>query len=80
MHRFSRLAAASALLTPAAAALAFLVIQMSFIPCVPTVAAIKQETRSWKWTGASVGILLVASVTVGFVVYHLAQWLTLGSA
>jgi ferrous iron transport protein B len=60
-------------LTPAAA-LAFLVIQMSFIPCVATMAAIRQETQSWKWTTASAGILLVASVSVGFTVYHLAQW------
>jgi ferrous iron transport protein B len=60
-------------ITPAAA-LAFLVIQMSFIPCVATMAAIKQETRSWKWTGASAGILLGASLTVGFAVYHLAYW------
>jgi len=57
-------------ITPAAA-LAFLVIQMSFIPCVATMAAIKQETRSWKWTAASAGILLVASLSVGFAVYHL---------
>ena len=42
-------------------ALAFLVVQMLFIPCVATVAAIKQETRSWRWTLANVGFLLVIS-------------------
>ncbi len=66
------LAAALAGTVPPAAALAFLVIQMSFIPCVATLAAIKQETRSWKWTAASAGLLLVASLSVGFAVYHLA--------
>jgi ferrous iron transport protein B len=66
-------AALAGTLTPAAA-LAFLVIQMSFIPCVATMAAIKQETRSWRWTAASAGILLAASVSVGFTVYHLAYW------
>ena len=44
----------AAVLTPAAAA-AFLVVQMTFIPCVATVAAIRQESRSWRWTGASLG-------------------------
>jgi ferrous iron transport protein B len=56
-----------------AAALAFLVIQMSFIPCVATLAAIRQETRSWRWTLASAGMLLAASLSVGLVVYQVAQ-------
>ncbi len=56
-----------------AAALAFLVIQLSFVPCVATVAAIRQETRSWKWTALSVGLLLVVSLTVGAIIYHLGQ-------
>jgi ferrous iron transport protein B len=65
--------ALAAALTPAAA-LAFLVVQMLFIPCVATVAVIKQETRSWRWTGLSVGLLLVLSMVGGFVAYHLAGW------
>ncbi|KAF0108136.1 MAG: ferrous iron transport protein B [Anaerolineaceae bacterium] len=56
-------------ITPAAA-LAFLVIQMTFIPCVATVAAIKQETRSWKWTLFSVALMLAASLTIGMLVYR----------
>jgi ferrous iron transport protein B len=39
-----------------AAGLAFLVFQILFIPCVGTLAAIHQETKSWKWTLASVGM------------------------
>jgi ferrous iron transport protein B len=58
-------------LTPAAA-LAFLVIQMLFIPCVATVAAIKQETRSFGWTAFSVGLLLALSVGGGVAVYQVA--------
>jgi len=65
-------AALSGTMTPAAA-LAFLVVQMLFIPCVATVAVIKQETRSWKWTAFSVGLLLVISVTAGIVVYQVAS-------
>jgi len=56
-------------ITPAAA-LAFLVIQMTFIPCVATMAAIKQETRSWKWTLFSVTLMLVASLTIGILIYR----------
>jgi ferrous iron transport protein B len=59
----------SSVLDPAAA-LSFLVTQMLFIPCVATVAAIKQETHSWKWTAFSVGLLLVLSLLAGIVVYQ----------
>jgi ferrous iron transport protein B len=55
-----------------AAALAFLVIQMTFIPCVATVAAIKQET-GWRWTGFSVGLLLIISLCFGTLVYQVAH-------
>jgi ferrous iron transport protein B len=58
-----------------AAALAFLVVQMSFVPCVATIAAIRQETRSWKWTAVSVGLLLVISLAAGTVVYQVARLL-----
>jgi ferrous iron transport protein B len=61
-------------LTPAAA-LAFLVVQMLFVPCVATVAAIKQETKSWAWTAFSVGLLLSLSLTAGIAVYHLVSWI-----
>jgi ferrous iron transport protein B len=64
----------AAAVTPAAA-LAFLVIQVTFVPCVATVAAIHQETRSWKWTALSVGLLLVISLTVGTVVYQVGRLL-----
>ena len=65
-------AALAGVLTPAAA-LAFLVVQMLFIPCVATVAAIKQETRSWGWTAFSVGLLLCISLLGGIAVYQLAK-------
>jgi ferrous iron transport protein B len=53
-----------------AAALAFLVIQVTFIPCVATTAAIKQETNSWKWTFISVLLLLATSLSLGLLVYR----------
>jgi len=55
------------------AALSFLVVQMLFIPCVATVATIKQETESWKWTAFSVGFLLAISFAAGIVVHQLAR-------
>lgn len=55
------------------AALAFLVVQMLFIPCVATVAAIRQETKSWGWTVFSVGLLLVISLAGGILAYQLAS-------
>jgi Fe2+ transport system protein B len=61
-----------------AAALAFLVVQMLFIPCVATVAVIKQETDSWRWTVFSVILLLVISLGAGVLVYQGARLLGLG--
>ncbi len=62
----------SGALTPAAG-LAFLAVQMLFIPCVGTVAAIRQETAGWKWTCFSLVFLLVVSFGVGIGMYQLAS-------
>jgi ferrous iron transport protein B len=59
-------------LTPAAG-LAFLVVQMTFIPCEATMAAIKQETGSWKWPAFSAGLLLIISFGAAVIVYQLAR-------
>jgi ferrous iron transport protein B len=62
----------AAVLTTAAAA-AFLVVQMTFIPCVATVAAIKNESRSWRWTGANLGLMLVVAMFMGIIVYQVGS-------
>jgi ferrous iron transport protein B len=59
-------------LTPAAA-LAFLAAQMLFVPCVATVAVIRQETRSWRWTGLSILLPLAVSLVLGIAIYHGAR-------
>jgi ferrous iron transport protein B len=59
-------------MTPAAM-LAFLVFQILFIPCVGTVAAIQQETKSWKWTAASVGMQLALSLGSAVAVYQIGR-------
>ncbi|UCC77960.1 MAG: ferrous iron transport protein B [Anaerolineales bacterium] len=57
------------------AGLAFLVTQMLFVPCVSTVATIKQESDSWGWTLFSVLFLLVVSLAGGVVAYQAARLL-----
>jgi ferrous iron transport protein B len=69
------LAMALAGVLTAPAALAFLVVQMLFVPCVATVAAIKQETKSWGWTAFSVSLLLALSLAGGILAYQVASGL-----
>lgn len=59
-------------LTPAAG-LAFLVAQITFVPCAATLAVIRQETGAWKWPAVSIGLLLVISLSAATLVYHLAR-------
>jgi ferrous iron transport protein B len=66
-----------AALTPAAG-LAFLIVQMLFIPCVSTVAAIWQETRSARWTLFNLAFLLLVSFGTSIVVYQGARLLGWG--
>jgi ferrous iron transport protein B len=56
-----------------ASGLAFLTISILFIPCAATVAAIRQETGSWKWTLFNVGFMLALSVGAGIAVYAIAS-------
>jgi len=53
------------------AALAFLVVQMLFIPCAATVAVIRQETGTWKQAAVSVGLLLFIALLAGIVTHCL---------
>jgi ferrous iron transport protein B len=55
-----------------ASALSFLVVTMLFVPCMATVAVIRQETNSWGWTLLNVALLLGISIAAGAGVYHLA--------
>jgi ferrous iron transport protein B len=64
----------STVLVPAAAA-AFLVVIMTFIPCVATMTAIKQESRSWRFVGANIGLMLVVAFGLGILVYQVGSLL-----
>lgn len=69
------LAATLAALVAPATGLAFLAVVMLFIPCVATVAVMRAETRSWRWTLFSVVLLLAIALAAGIAVYHGARWL-----
>jgi ferrous iron transport protein B len=65
-------------ITPASAFI-FLLVQMLFIPCIATVAAIKQETSSWKFTIHTVLISLFISLSVGIAGYQFMKLFDLGT-
>jgi ferrous iron transport protein B len=62
-----------------ASALAFLVVQVLFIPCAATVAVIHQETKSWRWTAFSVGFQLLLSFSMAILVFQVARLAMLGT-
>jgi len=49
-------------------AVALMVFVLLYIPCLATIAAIKKETGSWKWTGFSVAYQLVLAYIVALLV------------
>jgi len=58
-----------------ASGLAFMVSQLLFIPCVATVAALRQESRSWRLTFLNILYLFALSATVSIAVFQAARWL-----
>ena len=56
-------------------ALAFLVILMIFIPCVPTITVMRQEMEDWKWFAFSIIFMLCLSLAAGIAAYHAASFL-----
>jgi ferrous iron transport protein B len=62
-----------------ASALAFLVVQVLFIPCAATVAVVHRETRSWRWTAFSVGFQLLLSFSMAILVFQVARLAMLGT-
>ncbi|MBL5766224.1 ferrous iron transport protein B [Heyndrickxia sporothermodurans] len=51
-------------------AYSFLVFVLLYIPCVATVAAIRNEAGSWKWTLFGIGYSLVIAYALSFVIYQ----------
>lgn len=63
---------------PTASALSFLAATMLFIPCVATVAVMKQETASWRWTLFGVALMLAMAAGVATLVYQACRLSGLG--
>ncbi len=61
-----------ATLSPAAS-LAFLVVQMLFIPCAATLVVMRQQTGTWKPAIIATALLLCVSLAAGIVVYQLCR-------
>ncbi len=53
-------------------ALGFLTVSLLFIPCAATVAVIRQETGSWRWTLLNIVFMLALSVGAGVLMYRIA--------
>ena len=53
-------------------ALAFMVFTLLYTPCVATMAAIRQESGSWKFTLGVLAIDLTTAWVLAFIVYHTA--------
>ncbi len=54
----------------ALSAFSFMLVALIYVPCMATVATIKKETGSWKWTGLAVAYSLVLAWVVAFVFYQ----------
>jgi len=49
--------------------LVFVVVQLLYVPCLATVAAIRSETGSWRWTALAVAYPLVLTGLLGALIY-----------
>jgi len=54
-------------------ALVFVVVQLLYIPCLATVAVIRSETNSWKWTALAVLYPIILAGGVGALVFHIGR-------
>lgn len=55
------------------AALAYMLFVLIYFPCIATLAAIKQESDSWKWALFAAGYTTVLAWCIAFVVYQLGN-------
>lgn len=54
-------------------AYAFMAFSLVYVPCAATVAMIKRETGSWKWTGFAVGYSLILGWTLATLIYQIGR-------
>lgn len=58
-----------------AGAYAFMAFTLIYTPCLATVAVIKKETGSWRWTAFAVGYSVVLAYVVALLIYQLGSLL-----
>ena len=54
-------------------ALSLMIFVLLYIPCIATIATIKNETKSWKWTAVSIAMQLGIAWITSFVVYQVGS-------
>ncbi len=54
-------------------AYAFMAFCLIYVPCVATVAIIRRETNSWKWTGFAIGYTVVLGWIVATLIYQIGS-------
>ncbi len=58
-------------------AYAFMVMTLIYVPCLATIAAIRRETGSWKWTAVTVAYTILLGWTVAVAIYQVGTLLGL---
>jgi ferrous iron transport protein B len=56
-------------------AFAFMVMCLLYIPCMATIAIIRRETNSWRWTLFTIGYTLALGWTVATLIYQIGRFL-----
>ena len=59
-------------------AYAFMAFCLIYVPCMATIAIIRKETNSWKWTGFPVGYTIGLAWIVALIIFQVGSWLGLG--
>jgi ferrous iron transport protein B len=54
-------------------AFAFMAMSLLYIPCMATIAIIRRETNSWKWTWFTIGYTLALGWTVATLIYQIGS-------
>ena len=58
-------------------AYAYMVMTLIYVPCIATIAAIRRETGSWKWTGITVAYTITLGWVLAVLVYQVGTMLGL---
>jgi len=56
----------------------FMVVSLIYVPCIATIAVVKRETGSWKWTAFVTSYTLCLAYVIGLLIYTVGRLLGLG--